>query len=97
MAFTSAYVDIRSRKPLRKVLFNVADISLALSTGGLVLHAFGIQGAITDRGSIPLTWGIGILAGRHDGVRHERDARVSRARVAHRQRIPGHHAAKDSR
>ncbi len=63
MAFTSAYVDIRSRKPLRKVLFNVADISLALSTGGLVLHAFGIQGAITDRGSIPLTWGIGILAG----------------------------------
>ena len=63
MAFTSAYVDIRSRKPLRKVLFNVADISLALSTGGLVLHAFGIQGAITDQGSIPLTWGIGILAG----------------------------------
>ncbi|MGH9133314.1 MAG: putative bifunctional diguanylate cyclase/phosphodiesterase, partial [Ilumatobacteraceae bacterium] len=63
MAITSAYVDIRSRKPFRKILFNVADISLALSTGGLVLHAFGIDGAITEHGAIPLTWGIGIVAG----------------------------------
>jgi diguanylate cyclase (GGDEF)-like protein len=63
MAIATVYVDIRSRKPLRKVIFNVADISLALSAGGLALHAFGIDGAITDRGSIPLTWGIGILAG----------------------------------
>jgi diguanylate cyclase len=63
MAFTSAFVDIRSRKPFRKILFNVADISLALSSGGLVLHVFGIDGAITDRGTIPLTWGVGILAG----------------------------------
>jgi diguanylate cyclase (GGDEF)-like protein len=63
MALTSAYVDLRTHKPLRKVLFNVANISLALSTGGLVLHLFGIDGAITHRGSIPLTWGIGILAG----------------------------------
>ncbi len=63
MALTSAYVDIKSRKPFRKILFNVADISLALSTGGLVLHVFGIGGAITDRGSIPLMWGVGILAG----------------------------------
>jgi diguanylate cyclase len=63
MALTSAYVDIRTHKPFRKILFNVADISLALSTGGLVLHLFGIDGAITDHGAIPLTWGIGILAG----------------------------------
>ncbi|HEX4981326.1 MAG TPA: bifunctional diguanylate cyclase/phosphodiesterase [Ilumatobacteraceae bacterium] len=63
MALTSAYVDIRSHKPFRKILFNVADISLALSTGGLVLHLFGINSAITEQGSIPLTWGIGILAG----------------------------------
>ena len=63
MALTSAYVDIRSRRPLRKVLFNFANISLALSTGGLMLHLFGIDGAITERGTIPLTWGIGILAG----------------------------------
>ena len=53
----------RATKPFRKILFNVADISLALSTGGLVLHLFGIFGPIADHGTIPLTWGIGILAG----------------------------------
>jgi diguanylate cyclase (GGDEF)-like protein len=63
MGVTSAYVDIKSHKPFRKILFNVANISLALSSGGLVLRLFGIDGAITDHGAIPLTWGIGILAG----------------------------------
>ena len=83
MAITSAYVDIRSRKPLRKILFNVADISLALSTGGLVLHA--VRHRRRDHGPRldPADVGHRHPRRRHDGVRPQRGARCASLLALH--------------
>ncbi len=63
MAFVNIFIAVRRRLPLQKAAFNTLQIALSMSAGALVLHAFGIHGAITDLDNIPISWGIGILAG----------------------------------
>ena len=63
MVLTNLYVDLRHRKGSPKVVFNGAQIALALSVGGIVLHAFGVHHGITSTGNLPIGAGIGIVVG----------------------------------
>lgn len=63
MVATDLAVDLRHRKGALKVLFNAAQIAMALATGGIILHAFGLHGGITAEGELPIGNGLGIVAG----------------------------------
>ncbi|MDJ0770996.1 MAG: EAL domain-containing protein [Ilumatobacter sp.] len=54
-------VGLQSRRPVRIVVFNLAQIAAALSSGALVLHFFGFRESMGSIDAIPLTWGIGIF------------------------------------
>jgi diguanylate cyclase (GGDEF)-like protein len=63
MVLTNCYVDVRHRKGLLKIIFNGAQIAVALSSGGIILHGFGVHNGITQNGTIPIRGGLGILIG----------------------------------
>lgn len=63
MVVTNLYVDVRHHKGTLKIVFNCAQVATALSTGGIILHGFGVHGGIADGGSIPTTAAIGIVVG----------------------------------
>ncbi len=46
MAVATAIADTLSGRPIYKIVFNAAQISLSLALGGLVLMAFGIRGPL---------------------------------------------------
>ena len=62
MVASNLIVDIRLHNPARMVIFNVSQIALALSAGALVLQLFGLRGSMTQLDTIPVQWGLGILA-----------------------------------
>jgi diguanylate cyclase len=61
MAACTLFVDLRSRKPLNKTIFNVAQISASLAAGALVLQLLGLRAPITDADKLSLRWGLGIF------------------------------------
>jgi diguanylate cyclase len=63
MVVTNLYVDVRHHKGALKTIFNVSQIALSLSVGGLMLHAFGIHGGIAATGNVALRAGVGIILG----------------------------------
>lgn len=63
MVATNLYVDLRHQKGVLKVVFNSAQIALALSLGAIVLGAFGSHGSLADRHHVPVMVGLGIVAG----------------------------------
>lgn len=52
-----------SHKPIRIATFNASVLATSLSSGALVLHAFGIHESMTTKSTIPLLWGIAIVLG----------------------------------
>ncbi len=62
MVSANLFVDLRLRNPARMVIFNASQIAMALSSGALVLQLFGLRGSMTRLDTIPLNWGLGILA-----------------------------------
>ncbi len=63
MVLTNLYVDVRHDKGLLKIAFNASQIAVALSIGGLILHAFGVHGRLSFASPIPISAGIGIVIG----------------------------------
>jgi diguanylate cyclase len=61
MAVCTLFVDIRSRKQLAKIVFNVAQITASLAAGALVLQLLGLRYPITDAGKLSFRWGLGIF------------------------------------
>jgi diguanylate cyclase (GGDEF)-like protein len=63
MALTTIYVGLSEQKGLLKIAFNVGQIAIALSSGGLILHLFGLHDGITLDAELPLQGGLGIVLG----------------------------------
>ena len=63
MVLTTVYVGIRERKGLLKIAFNVGQIAVALSLGGLTLHGLGVHQGITLDAELPIRGGFGIVLG----------------------------------
>jgi diguanylate cyclase (GGDEF)-like protein len=61
MAATSCFVDVRHRKGVLKVVFNVSQIAVTLSLGALVLYAGGVRAGITETDRLPIQMGLGIV------------------------------------
>jgi hypothetical protein len=63
MVLTNLFVDIRHSRGLLKIVFNVSQVTVALSMGEVVLNTFGVYGGITGLQHLPARFGIGVLAG----------------------------------
>jgi diguanylate cyclase (GGDEF)-like protein len=61
LALTTLIGELRSHHDVRRLLFNTAQVSMALAFGGLTLYAFGIDRSVTSDGSIPITTGLAIV------------------------------------
>ncbi|NND73879.1 MAG: EAL domain-containing protein [Ilumatobacter sp.] len=61
IALTTLVAELKAEHDIRRVVFNSAQVSLALALGGLTLFAFGIHEPITGDGSIPVVTGLAIL------------------------------------
>lgn len=55
--------SVTERKSLKIAIFNPSVLAASLSSGALVLHAFGLHGPITAEGRIPALWGVALLLG----------------------------------
>ncbi len=62
IALTTLVAEIKANHDVRRVVFNGAQVSLALAVGGLTLFAFGVHEPITGAGSIPVMTGLAILS-----------------------------------
>lgn len=61
MAACTLYTDVRERKSVTKVVFNVAQMTASLAAGALVLQLLDLRVPITDSGRLSYRWGIGVL------------------------------------
>lgn len=61
IALATLSAELIDHKPAKKVLFNLAQITLSISTGALVLFAFGVHGSVLARESTPLLTGIAVI------------------------------------
>jgi diguanylate cyclase len=62
MAVASAVPDLRRRKELRRVLFNVAQVVVALGTSAIVLTLTGHHEPLDGDADFTTGWGLAILA-----------------------------------
>jgi diguanylate cyclase (GGDEF)-like protein len=60
---TNMVVDIRHARGVLKIVFNVSQITIALSVAGFVLTGFGVAHGITEIDRLPFNVGVGVLAG----------------------------------
>ncbi len=61
MAFATVLAETLDAKPMRKVVFNTAQISLALGLGALVLFAFDIHGPVFVAGQTTTVTGVAVI------------------------------------
>ena len=55
--------SVHDRKPIKILILNLGVLTASMTAGVLVLHAFGMRGAMTDLDTIPLQWALAILLG----------------------------------
>ena len=63
MVLTNLYVDSRHHKGVLKTLFNVSQVAVSLSVGGLILYAFGVRDGLLGIQQLPVQYAVGILLG----------------------------------
>ena len=61
MAGATVLADSLSKRPLFKIVFNVAQISLSLALGGLVLMSFGVHGPLFAEIELPTSRAIAMI------------------------------------
>ncbi|MEQ1873258.1 MAG: bifunctional diguanylate cyclase/phosphodiesterase [Ilumatobacteraceae bacterium] len=62
MSLCTLWVDLRERKAVNRVIFNVAQITASLAAGALSLQLFGLTAPLTDAGSPSSGFALAILA-----------------------------------
>ena len=63
MAICTLFVDLRERKSLSRVIFNVGQITASLAAGALVLQLFGLTKPLTDSGRPSSGFALAMLLG----------------------------------
>jgi diguanylate cyclase (GGDEF)-like protein len=63
MAACTLFVDLRDRKPVNRVVFNVGQITASLAVGAIVLQLFGLKAPLTDAGTPSSGFALAILIG----------------------------------
>jgi diguanylate cyclase (GGDEF)-like protein len=63
MVGASLFVDSRNDRGGLKIIFNISQTVVALCSGALVLHAFGVTRGISGLDHLPARVGIGVLLG----------------------------------
>ena len=61
IALATLAAELIDHKPAKKIIFNLAQITFSISTGALVLFAFGVHGPVFDTESTPLLTGLAVI------------------------------------
>lgn len=63
LMIATVVTSIQDRKPFSIMTLNLAVLAASISSGALVVRAFGMSGAMTELDTIPFEWALGIMFG----------------------------------